>query len=287
MKNFLLKISFLCFIVLLVSCVYLPFSSDYRNSLRAKEILNDGLKYCDEAIDSLKKFKKTSDTAYFAIRKYRHYQRKKSSAQHYDKNVAPVNGESSLSNRVRRCETLAGGILAERRLKRERGKQAYREKLLKEREREQKERDAAPISKERRAFLMKLSRYKDTLGCITKREADEYRLIMRGVFFPFSWKLNQLVDGWAIYINDDLSDITESDAGYACKLEHNRHKEACIQMENYRYIIAVKQTTLKGGLSHGNRLFSQAHCLGRLEDTEGTNLSGFPIKIRRYEAMYP
>ena len=80
-----------------------------------------------------------------------------------------------------------------------------------------------------------------------------------------SMVLTQLIDGWAIY---------------------NQY-EVNTQGTILDFLVAVRRNSLRGKLRQGERLVTHASCLGRLKDTTAKNLRGFPMRVRRYEAIYP
>ena len=97
----------------------------------------------------------------------------------------------------------------------------------------------------------------------------EYQMPNRKAFpsHYFFMELIQITDdGWAIY------DQYEIDTSY---------------IPSMQYLVAVKRSSLKGNLREGVRLLSHTKCFGRLKDTTAKNARGFPVQVRRYEAIYP
>ncbi len=97
----------------------------------------------------------------------------------------------------------------------------------------------------------------------------EYQMPNRKAFpsHYFFMELIQITDdGWAIY------DQYEIDTSY---------------IPSMQFLVAVKRSSVKGNLRRGARLLSHTKCLGRLKDTTVKNARGFPVRVRRYEAIYP
>jgi len=135
--------------------------------------------------------------------------------------------------------------------------------------------DLTKSDKQRIAALEKAARkYSEVVGACGIRFRGsrgqvirEYRMPNKKGIIPYHYfmELTQIVDGWAIYYNYELSTLPS----------------------RVRPTIAVRQSSLRGKLGRGSRLFSQAECFGRLKDATMTNVRGFPVRVRRYEAIYP
>ncbi len=131
--------------------------------------------------------------------------------------------------------------------------------------------------KERIAVLEKAAKkYKSVRGSCGITFLDERGLVIREYVmpnlskkfaYPGLWTLEQLIDGWAIY--------------------HYWDGPVDISWFPHLAPIAVRQSSMRGELRRGARLYPQVTCLGRLEDGMAEDVSGFPVRVRRYEAIYP
>ncbi len=85
------------------------------------------------------------------------------------------------------------------------------------------------------------------------------------------WKLTQIVDGWAIYHNSQMDDLSPS---------ARRH------LADRFFFIAVKKSTIEKTLMKGDSMHTLANYLGMIDEVQGTDHDGFPVRIQRFEAIY-
>lgn len=79
------------------------------------------------------------------------------------------------------------------------------------------------------------------------------------------YQLVQIVDGWAIYQSSVMERLSVS----------------------HPNILAVRLSSIRGDIARGQRLVVHARYLGSLGEAAFEDRHGFPVRVRRYEAVYP
>jgi hypothetical protein len=103
-----------------------------------------------------------------------------------------------------------------------------------------------------------------------------------------NWKLTQIVDGWAIfqdfydesYVPPPMRKYRAPDRSFMMAV-----RESTIRLTKYSSASDHRKVTEP--LIKGRRLFSSGYAFGLVGDVQGKDRDGFPVLVRRAEAIYP
>lgn len=110
-----------------------------------------------------------------------------------------------------------------------------------------------------------------TVEQIKAKSEGRYIKVVKGDLPRFQyWHATQIVDGWVIYADTGKHDFIPS---------LNR-------VPKDTFLIAVRQSTMKGTSRRDSALVARAKYLGQLDEIQTKDRDGFPVLVKRFEAIY-